>query len=68
MTKKTAYEEQWKEYIPEEARYHYKNGRQECKKSIEGLPSKGVVQHRRDMLLAWRRMIDYVLKKMGEPS
>jgi hypothetical protein len=72
MTEKTAYEQRWKEYIPEEARQHYKNARKEFKQSIEGLLPKGFVEHRRnarrEMLLAWRSLIDHVLKKMDEPS
>ena len=72
MTAKTAYEEKWREYIPEETRQHYKNARKEFKKSIEGLLPQGFVEHRhnarREMLLAWRSMIDHLLKKMDEPS
>ena len=72
MTEKTSYEENWREYIPDEVRQHYKNARKEFKKSIEGLLPQGFVEHRRnarrEMLLAWRSMIDHVLKKMDEPS
>ena len=70
MTQKTEDQEKWKEYIPEETRQHYRNASQEFRKSIEGLLPEGFVQHRRnarrEMLLAWRSMIDHVLKKMDE--
>ena len=72
MTERTEYNDRWKEYIPEEVRHHYKNARHEFKKSFEGLLPPGFVEHRRkarrEMLLAWRSLIDHVLKKMDEPS
>ena len=72
MTERTEYNDRWKEYIPEEVRHHYKNARQEFKKSFEGLLPQGFVEHRRnarrEVLLAWRSMIDHLLKKMDETS
>jgi len=66
------HEEKWKEYVPEETREHYKKARKEFRKSIEGLLPEGFVQHRRnarrEMLLAWRSMIDHVIKKMDEKA
>ena len=61
-----------KDYIPEETREHYRKARQEFRKSVEGLLPEGFVEHRRaarrEMLLAWRSMIDHVLKKMDEKA
>ena len=65
-------EEKWKEYVPEETREHYKKAREEFRKSFEGLLPQGFVEHRRnarrEMLLAWRSMIDHVIKKMDEKA
>ena len=72
MTERTEYNDRWQEYIPEEVRQHYKNARHEFRKSFAGLLPPGFVEHRRkarrEMLLAWRSLIDHVLKKMDEPS
>ena len=65
-------EEKWKERIPEETREHYKKAREEFRKSVEGLLPEGFLEHRRnarrEMLLAWRSMIDHVIKKMDEKA
>ena len=65
-------EKKWKENIPEETREHYKKAREEFKKSVEGLLPAGFVEHRRaarrEMLLAWRSMLDHAIKKMDEKA
>jgi hypothetical protein len=72
MTEKTEYAERWREYIPEEARQHYKNARKSFRKSFESLLPPGFMEHRRnarrEILLAWRSLIDHALKKMDESS
>jgi hypothetical protein len=68
----TEHEKKWKEHIPEETREHIKNAREELKKSVEGLLPKGFVEHRRiarrEMLLAWRSMLDHAIQKMDEKA
>ncbi len=68
----TEHEKKWKEHIPEEAREHYKNAREEFTKSMEGLLPKGFVEHRRnarrEMMLAMRSLLDHAIKKMDEKA
>jgi hypothetical protein len=70
MAEKAAREKKFKDRIPEEAREHYKNARQEIRKSIELLLPEGFIEHRkaarREMLLAWRSMIDAAIKRTEE--
>ena len=68
----TEREKKWKEQIPEETREHYKKAREEFRKSVEGFLPEGFVEHRRnarkEMLMAWRSMIDHAIKKMDEKA
>jgi hypothetical protein len=70
MAEKSEREKKFKGKIPEEAREHYKNARQEMRKSIELLLPAGFHEHRkaarREMLLAWRSMIDAAIKHTEE--
>ena len=70
MPEKTAREKKFKSQIPEEAREHYRNAREEMRKSIELLLPEGFLEHRnaarREMLLAWRSMIDAAIKRTEE--
>jgi len=56
--------------IPEEVREHYRNARQAWRQGIEAMMPPEVRQHhrqaRKEMLLAWRSMIDYAIEKMEE--
>jgi hypothetical protein len=58
--------------IPEETRQHIHAAREEFRKSIEGMLPPGFVEHRRkahkEMLLAWRSMIDATLEHMDAPK
>ena len=58
--------------LPEETRQHLRAAREEFHKSIEGLLPPEFVEHRRkirkEMLLAWRSMIDASLERMEEPK
>jgi hypothetical protein len=58
--------------ISEETREHLRAARQEFRKSIEGMLPPGFAEHRRnarkEMLLAWRSMIDASLERMEEPK
>jgi len=72
MTKKTAYEERWKEYSPQEARQHSQPTRHEYKKPIDGSSPEGLVDQgrsaRHEMIQAWQNLIDYFRKKIDKPS
>lgn len=56
--------------IPEEARTHFRKARDEFRSAIEGLLPEGFVEHRRaarrEMLMAWRSMLDEAIKRMDE--
>jgi hypothetical protein len=65
-------EKKWTEHIPEETREHYQKAREEFRKSIEGLLPESFLEHRRnacrEMLLAWRSMLDHAIRKMDEKA
>lgn len=56
--------------ISEETRQHFRAAREEFHKSIEGMLPPQFAEHRRnarkEMLLAWRSMIDSTLERMEE--
>jgi len=58
--------------IPEETLQHFRAVREEFHKSIEGLLPPEFAEHRararKEMLLAWRSMIDASLERMEEPK
>jgi hypothetical protein len=58
--------------IPEETRQHLMAAREEFHKSIEGMLPVGFAEHhrnaRKEMLLAWRSMIDASLERMEKPE
>jgi hypothetical protein len=58
--------------IPEETRRHFRAAREEFHKSIAGMLPPGFAEHhrnaRKEMLLAWRSMIDASLERMEEPK
>lgn len=58
--------------ISEETRQHFRAAREEIHKSIEGLFPPEFAEHRRnahkEMLMAWRSMIDTSLSRMEKPG
>jgi hypothetical protein len=66
MTEKTKRES----HIPEETRTHYRNAREEMRKSLETLLPEGFMEHRRaahkEMLLAWRSMLDVAIERVDK--
>ena len=58
--------------IPEEARQHFEAAREEFRKSVEGMFPPGYVEHRRkagkEMLMAFRSVLDSVIEKMDKPK
>jgi len=69
-TPKNTQESRRKKIVPEEAREHVRQAREEMRESIRTLLPEGFVDHgraaRREMLLAWRSLIDAALKRMDE--
>ena len=57
--------------ISEETRKHFRTASEEFHKSIEGMLPPEFAEHRRkarkEMLLAWRSMIDATLERIEEP-
>jgi hypothetical protein len=70
MTEKTARESKFKSHIPEETREHYRNAREEMRKGLETLLPAGFIKHhraaRKEMLLAWRSMLDSAIESMDD--
>jgi hypothetical protein len=58
--------------IPEETRMHFKAAREEFRKSMEGVLPPGFKEHRnnarKEMMLAFRSMIDARLERMEKES
>jgi hypothetical protein len=54
--------------VPDEVRQHIRTAREEFHKSIEGMFPPGFSEHQRkahkEMLLAWRSLIDASLERM----
>jgi hypothetical protein len=70
MAEKSEREKKFRREIPEEAREHFRNARDEMRSAIEGFFPEGFLDHRRaarrEMLLAWRSMLDAAIKRMDE--
>jgi ribosomal protein L13 len=58
--------------LSEETRQHFRSARDEFHKSIEGMLPPEFMEHRRkahkEILLAWRSMIDASLERMEKPN
>ena len=56
--------------IPEEVREHFREARRELRESMKEFLPPGFIEHRkkarREMLLAWRSLIDSALQRMDE--
>jgi len=72
MAEKTARGKKYGSRVPEEARQHFKAAREEMRKSMELLLPEGFFEHRRsarrEMLLAWRSMLDAAIQHMDEKA
>ncbi len=72
MPTKTNSQKKTGKEIPEEARQHFQAARQEMRESIKLLLPEGFLEHRkaarREMLLAWRSMLDSAIQRMDEKS
>ncbi len=70
MNDKTSRRKQYEDKIPEEVRQHVRAAREEMRESMKAFLPPGFVEHRknarREMLLAWRSLIDSALERMDE--
>jgi len=70
MTGKTTRRKLFEDEIPEDVRQHVRAAREEMRESIKAFLPPEFIEHgrkaRKEMLLAWRSMIDAALEKMEE--
>jgi hypothetical protein len=70
MDEKTTRRKSFENRIPEEVRQHARAAREEMRESIKAFLPPGFIEHRRkarkEMLLAWRSLIDATLERMEE--
>jgi len=68
MNEKTTRRKRFEDEVPEEVRQHVRAARDEMRESIKGFLPPGFVEHRRnarkEMLLAWRSLIDSALERI----
>ena len=68
MDEKTTRRRPFEDKIPEEVRLHARAAREELRESIKAFLPPEFMEHRRkarkEMLLAWRSMIDAALERM----
>lgn len=70
MHEKKTHRSRFEEEMPEEVREHFREARRELRESMKEFLPPGFIEHRkkarREMLLAWRSLIDAALEKMDE--
>lgn len=70
MDEHTTYRKHFEDKIPEDVRQHARAAREEMRESMKAFLPPKFWEHsrraRREMLLAWRSMIDAALDRMGE--
>jgi len=70
MDEKTSRRKSFEDRIPDEVRQHVHTAREELRESIKAfLPAEFIEQRkkaRKEMLLAWRSLIDATLERMEE--
>jgi hypothetical protein len=70
MHEKKTYRSRFEEEMPEEVREHFREARKELRESMKEFLPPGFIEHRkkarREMLLAWRSLIDSALERMDE--
>jgi hypothetical protein len=72
MAEKTTRQKKYESHIPDDAREHFRAARKEMREGVKTLFPKGFFEHRksarREMLLAWRSMLDAALQRMDEKA
>ena len=70
MNENTAGRKRFEDEIPENVRQHVRAAREEMRESIKAFLPPGFIEHRRkarkEMLLAWRSLIDSALERMED--
>jgi hypothetical protein len=70
MYEKKTHRSRFEDEMPEEVREHFRQARKELRESMKEFLPPGFIEHRkkarREMLLAWRSLIDSALEKMDE--
>ena len=70
MAEKTTGRKAYEDKIPEEVRQHVRAAREEVRESIKAFLPPEFVEHRKkarkEMLLAWRSVIDTALERMDK--
>ncbi len=70
MNENTTRRKNFKDDVPEEVRQHVRAARDEMRESIKGFLPPGFVEHRKkarkEMLLAWRSLIDSAIERMDK--
>lgn len=70
MHEKKTHRHSFEDEIPEEVREHFRAARRELREGMKEFLPPGFIEHRkkarREMLLAWRSLIDAALEKMDE--
>lgn len=70
MAEKSSRRKPFEDKIPEEVRQHVRAAREEVRESIKAFLPPEFIEHRtkarKEMLLAWRSIIDAALEKMEE--
>jgi hypothetical protein len=70
MNEKSTRRRHFEDGIPEDVREHFREARKEVKESMKAFLPPGFIEHRRnarrEMLLAWRSLIDAALERMDQ--
>lgn len=70
MNEKTTRRRHFEDEIPEDVRHHFREAREELRESMKAFLPPGFIEHRRnarrEMLLAWRSLIDSALDRMDK--
>lgn len=68
MNEKRTRRMHFEDQIPEDVREHFREARKELRESMKAFLPPGFIEHRRnarrEMLLAWRSLIDSALERM----
>jgi hypothetical protein len=70
MAEKATRRKPFEDQIPEEVRQHVRAAREEMRESIQAFLPPGFIEHRKkarkEMLLAWRSLIDSALERIDK--